>query len=92
MEMSVAIANKIFYSLFSLKIVTGVDDLDFMRQDVSLTLFTTESSFHALSTRFEPLYTNMYLIGPSDGAVSRYTLIFKIDRATSVILKILCIV
>ncbi len=33
-------------------------------------LFTLESSFHTLLTSFEQLYTNMYLIGLSDGAVS----------------------
>ncbi len=58
-----------------LKIVIEVDDQDFMwRAAVSRTLFKTGSTFHALLTRFEILYTNMYLIGPSDDAASGYTL------------------
>ncbi len=35
-------------------------------------LFNIESLSHTLSTRFEPLYTNMYHIDLSDGAVSCY--------------------
>ncbi len=42
------------------------------------------SSFRTLSTRFEPLYTNMYLISPSDGTVSHYTCKLEIYGATSV--------
>ncbi len=74
----------VFVHFFPFKIVIAVDKLDFMRWAVSCTLFTSESSFRALSTRFEPLYTNMYLIGPSDGAVSHYALKLEIYRATSV--------
>ncbi len=47
-------------------------------------LFTVESSFHAFSTHFEPLYTNMYLIGGSDGAVLHSTLGLEIYEATYV--------
>ncbi len=46
--------------------------------------FTIERAFHSLSTRFEPPYTNIYIIGPSDGAVSHYTLGLEIYGATSV--------
>ncbi len=84
MKMLVAIRLKNFNHLFPLKIATEVDVLDFTQRDVSRMLFTIESSFCALSTCFEPLYTNMYLIGPSDGAVSRYALRLKIYEATSV--------
>ncbi len=47
-------------------------------------IFTVESSFHALLTRYELLYTNMYLIGPSDGAVSHYALRLEIYGTTFV--------
>ncbi len=47
-------------------------------------LFNKESLSYTLSTRFEPLYTNMYHVGPSDGAVSRYALRFKIYGTISV--------
>ncbi len=40
---------------------------------------------HALSTRFEPLYTNMYHKGTSDGAVSRYPLRLEIYGTISVL-------
>ncbi len=50
-------------------IVTEVDDIDFMQRAASRMLFIIESSFCTLLTHFEPLYTNMYLIGPSDGAM-----------------------
>ncbi len=47
MKMLVAIANKIFQLLlnrfFPLKIVTGIDDLDFTRQAIPHMLFTIES-------------------------------------------------
>ncbi len=36
-------------------------------------LFNIETLYHALSTHFEPLYTIMYHIDPSDGAVSGTT-------------------
>ncbi len=39
---------------------------------------------HTLSTHFQPLYTNIYHIGPSDGAVSHYALRLKSYRATSI--------
>ncbi len=61
----------IFDHFFLLKIVTRVNNLDFTRQAISRVLITRESSFHVLLTRFEPLYTSMYLIGLSDGTVSR---------------------
>ncbi len=48
------------------------------------TLFNIEKLSCALSTRFEPLYTNMYHIDPSDGAVLRYALTLKIYGVTSV--------
>ncbi len=48
-------------------------------------LFIIESSFRVLSTRFEPLYMNMYHIGLSDGAVSPYALRLKIYGATFVV-------
>ncbi len=35
--------------------------------------FNIQGLSPTLSTHFEPLYTNMYHIGPSDGAVSRYS-------------------
>ncbi len=76
---------KLFSHFFPLKIVTGVDDLDFAGWAVSHTLFTIKNSFHALSTSFESLYTNMYYISPLDGAVSRYTLRLEIYGATSVV-------
>ncbi len=47
-------------------------------------LFTVESLFHALLTHFEPLYTNMYLIGPSDSVVLCYMLRLEIYGVTSV--------
>ncbi len=47
-------------------------------------LFTIESSFHTLSTHFEPVYMNMYLIGPLDGAVLHYMLRPKINGGTYV--------
>ncbi len=40
--------------------------------------------FHDILTRFEPLYTNMSHIRPSDGTVSRYTHRFEIYGATFV--------
>ncbi len=40
-------------------------------------LFTIENSFCTLSTHFKPLYTNMHLIGPPDGAMSCYMLSSK---------------
>ncbi len=46
-------------------------------------LFTIESSVYTLSTHFEPLYTDMYLIGPLDSAVSRYMLKLEIHVAIS---------
>ncbi len=64
-----------------------VDDLDFTRRAVSnnmLFAIVIDSLFYALSTHFEPLYTNIYLIGPSDGAVSWYTFRLEIYGATSV--------
>ncbi len=84
LKMLVAIANKIFSHFFPLQIVTRANDLDFTRRAVSRMLFTIKSSFHALSTCFEPLYTNMYLIGPSDGAMSPYALRLEIYAATFV--------
>ncbi len=42
-----------------------------------------ESLSYTLSTRFKPLYINMYYIGPSDGAVSHYAPRLEIDGATS---------
>ncbi len=53
---------------------------------ISLMLFSIESSFHALSTCFEPLYMNMYLIGRSNDTVSRYVLRLEIYGTTSVII------
>ncbi len=50
-------------------------------------LFHVECFFHSLLTRFEPLYTNTFHIGPSDGTVSRYTLGLKIYAATSSVEK-----
>ncbi len=47
-------------------------------------LFTIETSFNALSTHFEPLYTNLFLASPSDGAVSHYTLQLEIYGTTTV--------
>ncbi len=47
-------------------------------QAVSRTLFNVESLSHTLSTHFELIYTNMYHTGPSEGAVSGYTLRLKI--------------
>ncbi len=47
-------------------------------------LFTVESSVHTLSIHFEPLYMNMYFIGPSNGAVLHYTLRLEIYGATFV--------
>ncbi len=79
-----AIANKILYYFFLLKTVTGIDSLDFTQRCVPL-IFTIGSSFRALSTHFEPLYTNMYLIGPSDGTVSHHMLKLEIYGTTSVI-------
>ncbi len=43
-----------------------------------------ESSFHTLLTSIERLYANMYLIGPLDVAVSRYTLRLEIYVTTFV--------
>ncbi len=43
-----------------------------VEMDLSCMLFTTESSFCAFLTCFELLYTNMYIIGPSDVAVLCY--------------------
>ncbi len=47
-------------------------------------IFSIESSFCALSTRFEPLYTNIYLTELINGAVSPYEFRLKIYGATSV--------
>ncbi len=47
-------------------------------------LFTTESSFHALLTRVELLYTNMHPVGLLDGAVSHYTFRLEIYGTTSI--------
>ncbi len=49
---------------------------------VSRTVFNVESLYRTVSTHFEPLYTSMYHIGLSDGAVSHYTLKFEIYGAT----------
>ncbi len=49
------------------------------------TLFNIEGLSHTLLTHFEPLYMNMYHIGPLDGTVSRYTLRLKIYGATSIL-------
>ncbi len=51
---------------------------------ISHTLFNVEGLSCTLSTRFEPLYMNMYYIGPSDGAMSLYVLRLEIYRATSI--------
>ncbi len=83
MKMLVTTANKIFESLFPLKIVAGVVDVDFTQQAASRILFAIESSVCILSTNFEPLYTNMYLIGPSDGTGWRYALKLEIYGVTS---------
>ncbi len=48
MKMLAAIAHKFFKYFFPLKIVTGVDNLDFTQRAVSRMLFTMESSFCAL--------------------------------------------
>ncbi len=53
-------------------------------------LFTIASSFYVLSTSFEPLYTNMYLIGPTDGTVSCYMLRLEICGATSIHIFFFC--
>ncbi len=78
--------RKCVFTFFPLKIATRVDDLDFTQQAVSHMLFITESSFNALSTHFEPLYTHMYLVGPSNGTVLLYTPRLKIYWPTSVVL------
>ncbi len=57
-------------------------------QAISHKLFNAESLSHAFSTHFEPLYTNIYHVGPSDGAVLRYVLRLKIYGATSVFTKL----
>ncbi len=51
---------------------------------VSPTLFNVKSLSCTLLTRFEPLYTNIYHMGPTDGAVSHYILRLEIYGATSV--------
>ncbi len=48
----------------------------------SLAIYHRELIPHSFD-RFEPLYTNMYLIGPSDGAVSHYPLRLEIYGKTS---------
>ncbi len=47
-------------------------------------LFIIDSLFCTLLTHFEPLYTNMYLIGPSYDAVLRYKLRLEVYGATFV--------
>ncbi len=51
---------------------------------ISGTLFNIESLSRTLSIRFEPLYTIMYYVGSSDGAVLCYALKLEIYVATSV--------
>ncbi len=50
-------------------------------------LLNIVSLSHTLSTRFEPLYTDMYHIGPSDGTVSCYILTLKMYDTISVYVK-----
>ncbi len=47
-------------------------------------LFNIESFSHTLLIYFEPFYTNMYHVSPSDGAVLHYTLGLEIYGATYV--------
>ncbi len=51
-------------------------------------LSNVESLSRALSTYFELLYTNMYHIGPADGAAWCYMLRFKIYGGTSMVPKL----
>ncbi len=44
-----------------------------MKSRISM-LFTIESLFRTLSTCFEPLYTNMHVIDPSEGAALYYAM------------------
>ncbi len=52
--------------------------------DIFHTLFNVACLSHTLSTRFEPLYTNMYHMGPPDSTVLRYVLWLEIFGATFV--------
>ncbi len=54
---------------------------------ISYIIQPVESLSRIFSTRFELLYTNMYYVGPSDGAVSRYALRLEIYRATFVLME-----
>ncbi len=57
---------------------------DLTIQAVSHTLFNIESLPHTFLTNFEPLYKNMYHIGPSSGAVSCYMLRLETQEETPV--------
>ncbi len=62
----------------------GLDNLDFMWRVVSRMQLNIMCLFGTLLTYFEPLYMNIYLIGPSDGTVSHYVLGLEIYGPTSV--------
>ncbi len=55
-----------------------------MIRAISRALLNVESLSRALPAYFEPLYTNMYHVGPSDGAVLRHTLRLEIYEVVSV--------
>ncbi len=64
--------------------LTGIGHWTPTIRAVSCMLFNIESLYHTLSTHFERLYTNLYHIGRSDGAVSCNSLNLKIYGSTPV--------